>query len=228
MELIPSLHLIEGGRSNIYLWLGDGGPLLVDAGMPGDRAIIERYLQDIGVELASIAAIFVTHTDLDHVGSLSRLQAKSGAKVYASAEATRLLTKGKSPRHMPWLVQLFIDVFMKYKPVSIDAIRTVEDNEEFQKDSDWRVIATPGHTMDHIAYYSVTNGILFAGDALNTRDNQLGSTPKRITADWGEAVQSAKRLLVLHPAVIACGHGRPFVNHEAAAVLMLYRELEKL
>lgn len=228
MELIPNLHLIQGGRSNIYLWLGEGGPLLIDSGMPNDGAIIETYLQEIGVALDSIKAIFITHTDVDHAGSVSRLQAKSGARVYASAEAAKLLTKGKSPKHMPRLVQLFIDVFMKYKPVPVEVIRIVEDNEVFREDSDWRAIATPGHTMDHISFYSITNGILFAGDALNTRDNRLGSTEKRITADWEAAVRSAKRLLVLHPAVIACGHGKPFVNYEAAAILILYRELEKM
>lgn len=220
--------MIEGGRSNIYLWLGDGGPLLVDTGMPNNAGIIEAYLTDIGLRIDAIEAILITHADLDHVGSVSRLQAKSGAKIYASAGTAELLTKGRSPRHMPWLIQLFIDVFMKYKPVKPELIRIIEDNERFQNGSDWRAIATPGHTMDHTAYYSINNGILFAGDALNTRNDRLGSTPKRITADWDSAVRSARRLLALHPGVIACGHGRPFVDFDAASVFMLGRELDNI
>jgi len=196
--------------------------------MPNDAEIIEAYLKDTGIDLESIKAILITHTDLDHVGSVFRLQAKSGAKIYASAQAAKLLTTGKAPRHMPWFVQLIIDVFMKFKPVPIEVIRVVEDKELVRDGSDWRAIATPGHTLDHTSYYSAINGILFAGDALNTRNNYLGSTPKRITANWDAAVRSAKRLLVLHPAVIACGHGRPFVGHEAASVFILYRELDKM
>jgi glyoxylase-like metal-dependent hydrolase (beta-lactamase superfamily II) len=36
MELLPNLHWIEGRTSNFYLWTGDQGLMLVDAGMPGD------------------------------------------------------------------------------------------------------------------------------------------------------------------------------------------------
>jgi hypothetical protein len=36
---------------------------------------------------------------------------------------------------------------------------------------------------------------------------------------------SARRLLRLTPAVIACGHGRPFTDHSAGDVMMLDRAL---
>lgn len=63
------------------------------------------------------------------------------------------------------------------------------------------------------------------GDALNTRRDRLNCSEERISADIDAARQSARRLLRLTPAVIACGHGRPFLEHSAGDILMLDRAL---
>ena len=225
MEIVPYLHLISGQRSNIYLWLGDGGPLMVDAGMPKDQKAIISYLSKISLPVTALKAIFITHADLDHIGAAAAVQTQSGAKLYCGSLTATLLQNGKFPKHMPWLVQFIIDNFMSYEPVSEAAVQLLVDGESMVESSDWQALASPGHTMDHFSLYSKVNGILFAGDALSTRDNRLQCTPKRITADWGEAVSSARRLLVRHPGVFACGHGEPFVNYEASDVMSLYREL---
>jgi len=227
MELIPNLHMIEGQRSNIYLWLGDGGPILVDAGMPNDRDKIVSYIAEIGLKLAELKAIFITHADLDHAGSAASIQAQSGATVYAGSETATFLKKGKSPNHMPLLVQLVIDQFMSYPRLPSEVLQIVGDTDTVLESFDWQALATPGHTLDHYAFYSPTYGILFAGDALSTRGDRLQGTPKRITADWNAAIDSAKRLLLLHAATIACGHGRPFINYDANIPIMLYRELDQ-
>ena len=225
MELIPDLHIIEGQRSNIYLWLGDGGPIMIDAGMPNDVDTIVNYLAGIDLDITELEAIFVTHADLDHAGAAATIQAQSGATIYAGSETAGLLQQGKSPKHMQWLVQFVIDHFMSYPKIPAEAIQIVGDGETVLERGDWQALATPGHTLDHFAFCSNLNGILFAGDALNTRDDRLQSTPRRITADWRAAVESARRLLLLHPAVIACGHGQPFMDYDASLPMMLYREL---
>ncbi len=89
------------------------------------------------------------------------------------------------------------------------------------------VLATPGHTPDHFSFYSPTLGVLFAGDALNTRNGRLQATPPSITADPDAARRSALRLLALAPAVIACGHGKPFIGHSADDVMSLFNELRQ-
>lgn len=225
MELIPNLHLIEGSRSNIYLWLGNGGPLMVDAGMPKDKDKIIDYLAHIDLDLTEIKAIFLTHADLDHVGAAAFIQARSEAIVYAGSETAELIQRGKSPKHMKWLVQFVIDHFMSYPHMPAESIQVIGDNDNLLEDGIWQALATPGHTTDHFSLYSSVNGILFAGDALNTREDRLQSTPARITADLSAAAISARRLLLLHPAVIACGHGRPLMDYDASVLMMLYREL---
>jgi glyoxylase-like metal-dependent hydrolase (beta-lactamase superfamily II) len=77
-----------------------------------------------------------------------------------------------------------------------------------------QALATPGHTLDHFSFYHPATGVLFAGDAVNTRNGRLQHTPRRITADQTAADRSARRLLALAPAVFACGHGTPLVGSD--------------
>lgn len=212
--------------SNTYLWIDEAGLMLVDSGRPGDADTILNYVQEIGRHPSEIEAILITHADYDHAGSAARIQEHSGATIYAGPRSAELLSVGKSPKHMPGLAQFIIDRFFHFQPVPEETIKTVSDGETLPAMNDWHVLATPGHTRDHHAFFSSLHGILFAGDALNTRGGRLQCTPKRISADIGAARQSAMRLLKLHPALIACGHGRPMGTHSADDTMRLYRELQ--
>ncbi len=226
MEVLTNLHLIDGKRSNIYLWVGEEGLTLIDAGSPGDSVIIFDYIRSIGFQPSDLVSILITHADIDHVGCVTKILQQNEATVYAGSRTADLLVAGKSAKHMPRLVQFVIDHFMPYEPVSADSIQIVSDGDAVSAIDQWQVIASPGHTFGHQAYCSNLKGILFAGDALNTRGDRLKVSPKRINADQVAAQQSAMRLLKLHPAVIACGHGRPLHGHDAAEILTLYREIE--
>ena len=198
---------------------------MVDAGMPGDVKRIDRYLGKIGRDVSDIRAILISHADYDHAGSVAVVQERSGAAVYAGSESAGLLSQGKSPKHMPAPVQFVVDRFFTYRPVPAEAIKIVSDGEQIEELGDWRALATPGHCPDHHAFASEAHGILFAGDALNTRGGRLQNSQKRVTADPEAARQSALRLLRLHPAVIACGHGKPTLSHKAEDLMALQREL---
>jgi glyoxylase-like metal-dependent hydrolase (beta-lactamase superfamily II) len=226
MELLPNLHWIEGRASNIYLWVGDRGLMLVDTGMPGDAKRIENYLEEIGREMSEIKAILISHADYDHAGSAAVVQERSGASVYSGSQSAELLSRGKSPKHMPAPVQFVVDRFFDYRPVPAETVNIVSDGERMEELGDWRILATPGHSPDHHSFASESQGILFAGDALNTRGGRLQNSQKRITADPEAARESAMRLLRLHPAVIACGHGKPTHSHKADDLMALQRELQ--
>ncbi len=226
MEVLANLYLIEGKRSNIYLWVGEEGLALVDAGSPGDTEIIFNTIRSIGFQPSDLVSILITHADIDHAGCITRILEQSEATVYAGSQTAELLIAGKSAKHMPRLVQFIVDHFMSYKPVSAKSIHIISAGDVVSEIDRWQVIASPGHTPGHQAYCSNLNGILFAGDALNTRGDRLKVSPKRLNADQEAAQRSAMRLLKLHPAVIACGHGRPLQGHDAGEILTLYREIE--
>jgi glyoxylase-like metal-dependent hydrolase (beta-lactamase superfamily II) len=224
-ELLPNLHWIQGRASNVYLWIGETNLALVDTGMPGDADRILDYIRKIGRNPADLSAILITHADIDHAGAAAAIQARTGAALYAGKQTAAYLNQGKSPPHMARSIQFLMDRFFKYRPVPETAIQHMAEGWLLPDLEDWQVLASPGHTMDHHSFFNQREGILLAGDALNTRKERLNCTPERISADMDAARESARKLLRLTPAVIGCGHGHPFLAHSAGDIMMLDRAL---
>lgn len=227
MHPLADVHLIAGRGSNLYLCTDDQGLALIDAGFPGDQWRVLARLEQLGYQPQQLTRILITHADIDHVGSLAALQEVSGATVYAGAETAVFLRSGRSPAHMPRPVQAVLDAFVRARTVPPQMITTFEDGDVLPVLGGLRALATPGHTLDHFSFYAPARGILFAGDALNTRDGRLQRTPPRITADGEAANSSAIRLLQLAPAVIACGHGPPSDDHDMDDLMALFNQLRR-
>lgn len=218
---------IDAGSVNCYLCHDADGFTLIDAATPGKADLIFDRLAEFGGRPTDLKRIFITHADLDHAGSAAAVQQRSGATVYASAATAALLAEGRSPKHMPRLVQFIVDRFVRYGAVDRAAIRSVADGDELSILGQSRVLAAPGHTPDQHALYCPAAGVVFAADALNTRDNRLQLSPPRMTADQAATERTAARLLGLAPRVVACGHGAPLVE-DAAAVGALLAQLPPL
>jgi len=201
---------IDTGSVNVYLCRDTDGFTLIDTATPGKADLIFARLAEWGGGPTDLKRIVITHADLDHAG-------------HAGAATAALLVEGRSPRHMPQPVQFLIDRFVRYKRVDRGAIRPLGDGDELPVLGGLRVLAAPGHTSEQHALYSPAAGVLFAADALNTRDGRLQLTPRRITADQAAAERTAIQLLQLSPAVIACGHGAPLVDGGAAMGDLLAR-----
>lgn len=226
-SVVPHVYRLEAGYVNLYLCEEAGGLTLIDSGTPKNQDVVWAALAELGRQRSDLKRILITHADIDHAGSAAAIQAETGAMVYAGSETAVLLQKGKSPQHMPWLVQFFLNTFMGFPPLPSEAIRVVQDGDVLTIAGGLQVLATPGHTLDHHSFYSPAQGVLFAGDALNTRDGRLQSTPKRITADQEAARRSAIRLLELAPAAIACGHGAPSSAHSGDDLMALFNQLRQ-
>ena len=102
---------------------------------PGDADPVEAALAQQGLGLG---AILVTHHHPDHVGGVQALAARHGVEVY-----------GPSRERMPCEVRPLDDG---------DTASLADLGLEF------RVMAVPGHTLGHVAYYG--HGALFCGDTL--------------------------------------------------------------
>jgi glyoxylase-like metal-dependent hydrolase (beta-lactamase superfamily II) len=224
-EIAENVYWLPSSYVNIYLCRDEDGWTLIDTGTASGSTIVWNALQSLKLQPADIVRIIITHADIDHAGSAAAIQKLSGAMVYASAETAEYLTTGKSPKHMPALVQFFVSRFIRYEAVSPQAITIVRDGDTLPACGGLQAVATPGHTPDHFSFYSPAKGILFAGDALNTRKDRLNRTPPNITADETAANQSAIRLLELAPAIIACGHGEPLTHHDSDQIMRLFNEL---
>lgn len=227
MEVYPGLHWLQAGYANVYLCVSEHELILVDSGSPGREEEILAYVRNtLKREAGALSHILLTHADWDHAGSVAALQQATGATVIAGERTADWLRRGKGPPHMPRPVQFFLDRLVGFEPVPGEALTVVEEGETLPLCGGIEVLFTPGHTMDHHAYYSPATGILFAGDGLSTRSGKLGLSPNFITADEETAHRSARRLLALTPAIFACGHGQPLRGHTLRDLMTLLHELK--
>jgi hydroxyacylglutathione hydrolase len=101
---------------------------------PGDAAPVQNWLSANPGWVLS--NILITHHHHDHVGGVEQLKKATDAKVY-----------GPASENIPGR-----DIALK-------------DNDRIQVlGHDFEIIAVPGHTLGHIAYYH--HGLLFCGDTL--------------------------------------------------------------
>lgn len=104
---------------------------------PGESTATKAYLLENALKLKGI---LLTHHHNDHIGGAQTLKNTFQAPVYAP-----LKNKGQIP---------FADTFVQ------DGDLLDFDNLQFE------VMALPGHTLGHIAYYNPLKRWLFSGDVL--------------------------------------------------------------
>jgi glyoxylase-like metal-dependent hydrolase (beta-lactamase superfamily II) len=196
---------------NSFLVREDDGFTAVDTNFQGTAKAILRVAQEHG---APIRRILLTHAHMDHVGSLDGLHALvPDAEVMISARDARFLAGDNSldadESHSPLRGSFLV---CKTQPTRLlhagDKIGSLE------------VVASPGHTPGHIAFFDQRDGTLLAGDAYSTTAGiSTGGTfrllfPFPAIATWNKptALHSAEALCQLQPARLAVGHGAVLEN----------------
>src|SRR5690606_19225658 len=96
-----------------------------------------------------IKHILVTHSDLDHAGSLAKLAEVTGATVYAGKESVPYLESGKMPPHVPSFMNIIMNAMQKSVKVDV----SVEDNETLDIADGILAIHVPGHTPENYNYF---------------------------------------------------------------------------
>lgn len=196
---------------NCYLVREDDGFTLIDTGIAGSEKVILASAQPFG---APIVRIVLTHAHGDHAGSLDALHAAlPNAEVIVAKRSVPLLAGDMSL--LPDEPQTKLNgswVKCSTKPnrtvVAGDHIGTLE------------VVASPGHTPDHIAFLDTRDNTLIAGDAYQTRAGIAVSGvlrplfPFPALATWHKptALESAHALYALKPSRLAVGHGVVLTN----------------
>ncbi|MGK0674332.1 MAG: hydroxyacylglutathione hydrolase [Halothiobacillaceae bacterium] len=139
---------------------------------PGDARPVIDYLDGQSLHLN---AILLTHHHGDHTGGARELAERYGAVIFGPPSER-------------------ID----------DIRRPLEDGEtvDLGQLGQWQVMATPGHTLDHIAYYSQEAGALFCGDTL------FGAGCGRLFEGTPRQMQNTLEKIRALPddTLIYCGH----------------------
>lgn len=225
MQVFGNLHWLKSVASNAFLFEDEDGWTLVDTGMGGMINPV-AYLARLGHSAETLTHIIVTHADVDHIGGLERIQKQTGATVVLGEASAEHVKAGTFPKHNRWLIDHVTPRFVSTQRLTTDKVEIVRDGDLLPVMGGLQVIQTPGHTPDHVAFFSPTQGIVFTGDAINRFGGNLQCSQRFISADYDQAKLSALKLANLSPAIFACGHGTPYL-HSHEDLMMLFGALRQ-
>ncbi len=191
------VRTLIAGNPGPYTLDGTRTYLLNDTAVLDPGPALEDHLETILDALPQLEAIFVTHRHDDHAGAVAALRERTGARVYAPAGCLGA--------------------------TGVDHL--VESGESFPvADGSLEVIATPGHTAEHVCYLS-EDGALFTGDTILGEGTTTIFPPD---GDMGDYLDSLRKLRDRNPSRIYPGHGP--VRDDAVALIEEYiahRELRE-
>jgi hydroxyacylglutathione hydrolase len=189
VPLVVDRYEVGPVGTNCYVVRAEQGApeaVVVDPG--GDAAELRLELARAG---ARCSAILVTHADADHVAGLADLAEGTRAPVYAPPRELM-----PPERASGWLA---------VRDYEIDTELTGGETPNVAGIG-FDVVAIPGHSPDHIAFYS--DGCLFSGDLLFS-----GSVGRVDLAggDWEALLESARLLTERYApeTTVYPGHGPP-------------------
>jgi glyoxylase-like metal-dependent hydrolase (beta-lactamase superfamily II) len=215
MEILPGLHWVEAiWDTKVYVLCEGDRTIIIDAAMPGRAGAVWRHLDTLGHTRQTVEEIWLTHGDIDHMGSVAALKGGSGARVVAHA-ADAPLVEGRADRELGPLPlagtygRIFnwgIRRLLRYEPTTVED--PVVDGDVL---GDWQVVHAPGHTAGSICFYHPGRKVIIVGDALNHRQGQLGAPPPMFTPDMSRARASIRKIAALDFEVCCFGHGPPLL-----------------
>ncbi len=216
---------------NTYVIVGDDGVTLVDCGWDSSRsyAALTDGLAALGVSIADIGQLIVTHSHPDHVGLARRIVAESGAHwVMHRRDALYLRALPEEARALTaetdhWLVrcgipsiELEATAMVGQWLLSLGGDRQpdvlLEDGETLRcSPYAFRVIATPGHADGLFCLYDQETGVLISSDHVLERISpQIGLHAEGQGDPLGRYLRSLARVAELPASIVLPGHGAPF------------------
>lgn len=212
MKIIDHVYLVPGVMANSYILVDPDGLTVIDTGMPHSEKKNLKYIAHLGWSPRDIKRILITHADLDHYGCLAALQLASGACTYAGRIEAEAMAKGQSSRPVNRNVGRFqrfminmMGSLLKATPYQVDEFLT--EGQILPVLGGLQVLGTPGHSPDHLSFFSATGSILFCGDSMKSNANGLRVSRSRNNWNQPMAEASAKKQVALQAHIICPGHG---------------------
>lgn len=228
--IIPGLYTFTGliaGR--VYMIDDPDGVTLIDASIAPAGKRILRQLQAAGRTPADVKRILITHAHPDHVGALPELKAATGAEVICSVVDTPV-AEGRAPIVSPpretltGISRFLVPPRTLLKGITVD--REISDGDVLTEImGGLHVVATPGHSPGHLAFWQPERKVLIVGDAIMRLFGRVRVPLAMLTADMDAARRSIARLTDYDAQVVCFGHGEPITHNGGEAIRALARQI---
>src|SRR3954454_17467636 len=184
----PSGMTLDGTNTYVVGAPGSGQAVLIDPG-PDDPVHLAAVEAALGSRDARCVAVLVTHHHGDHAEAAQPWGRHFGAPVAAATSA-----------------------------VAGPGGRVLEHGRRLDlAGTTIGVVATPGHTADHLAF-RLESGAVLVGDHVLGRGTSVVTHPE---GDVVAYLESLRRVHDLGPSALYCGHG-PELTEDPTAVLDFY------
>lgn len=198
MEIINNVYQLESAKGSHAFLIKADENILIDTGMPGSSEQMLAEINSLGVATQNLQKILLTHHDIDHIGNVGKLQAQTGAEVWAPAADIPYIMGDKNREGIKRLVQKFN---REPKPVNINGYEKDQTFGEIQ------IIPAPGHTPGHaIILY---RNVLFVADLFKTKGSEITQLPRLMNRDHKQASKAVAILKDLNYDWICPSHGNP-------------------
>jgi glyoxylase-like metal-dependent hydrolase (beta-lactamase superfamily II) len=172
-QVIDNVFVVKDDFANIFIVQDSAQYIVFD--LANNPAIVAEQMEKLGINPDNVVAVFLTHSDGDHVGALSLFDK---AKLYMSKEEVQMID-GTTAKFLWFGNSLPRTDYILLADREIVQIGNLKIE----------AILAPGHTSGMTAYF-VNDKYLFIGDIASLKDGKIAPIPAFFDMDTERAVQS--------------------------------------
>jgi glyoxylase-like metal-dependent hydrolase (beta-lactamase superfamily II) len=173
----------------------NGELVMIDAGAGGSSRILQKNIEDAGLDLKAISILILTHNHIDHIGSAPYFRKQFGCKIVMHNLDADAVEEGDNARTAASCYGT------TFSPTVVDRKLTGEHEILRFGEEALNCLHTPGHTPGSLSVYLDRGGkrILFGQDI-------HGPFLDIFRSDLSQWKKSMEKLLALEADILCEGH----------------------
>jgi glyoxylase-like metal-dependent hydrolase (beta-lactamase superfamily II) len=172
-KVVDNIFVVKDDFANLFIIQDGTQYIVIDCAM--NQKTVEEQMKTLGINPGRVSAVFLTHTDGDHVGALGLFD---NAKLYMSKEEEKMINGEKSK-------------FLWFGNSIHRTDYTLLNDREIVVIGNLKIegILVPGHTSGTMAYL-INDSYLFTGDILSLKNGKIAPIPAFFDMDNAQAIKS--------------------------------------